>query len=91
LLTLGIVILKINLEGLMIVFQPGLDLRQILVIWIIVLHLGLDFSHLDHGVAVRTRFKSQIECYLSVQGSFFPLHDVVFLRVVKVLMMKHCN
>ena len=40
-----------------------------------------DFSHLDHGVAVRTRSKSQNKCNLSVQGSFFPIHDVVYFKV----------
>jgi hypothetical protein len=40
----------------------------------------IDFSHLDHGVAVRTRSKSQNKCNLSVQGTFFPLHDVVYFK-----------
>jgi hypothetical protein len=43
-LTLEIVNLKINLEHLLIMFQPGLDLRQILVIWTMVLRLGLDLN-----------------------------------------------
>ena len=40
-----------------------------------------DFSHLDDGVAVRTRSKSQNKCNLSVQGTLFPLHDVVYFKV----------
>ena len=39
-----------------------------------------DFSHLDDGVAVRTRSKSQNKCNLSVQGTLFPLHDVVYFK-----------
>ena len=39
-----------------------------------------DFSHLDDGVAVRTRSKSQNKCNVSVQGALFPLHDVVYFK-----------
>ena len=38
------------------------------------------FSQLDQGVAIRIRSKSKNKCNLSVQGSFFPLHDVVYFK-----------
>jgi hypothetical protein len=50
-----------------------------------------DFGHLDHGVAVRTRSKPQNKCNLSVQGIFFPLHDVVYFKGHEFSMMKNCN
>ena len=34
----------------------------------------------NDSVAVRTRSKSQNKCNLSVQGSFFPLHDVAYFK-----------
>ena len=50
-----------------------------------------DFSHLDHGVAVRSRSKSQKKRILSVKGNSFTYMMSYILKVMKVLMMKTCN
>jgi hypothetical protein len=50
-----------------------------------------DVSHLDHGVAVSTRSKSQNKCNLSVMGSFFPLHDVVYFKGHEGFNDQNCN